>query len=281
MEYTVRDVTIYYEIYGSGTPVLMIHGWGPDHRLMKGCMEPIFQSMNKPWKRIYFDLPGMGRTQGKPWIDGSDPMLEVILGFIDGLIPNQHFMVAGESYGGYLARGLIHKRSAMVDGLLLICPLYAPYVVTADGVQKGDVPALQVLEQGVSLLQDLPEKDREQFEAVSVLQNTRVWERFQKEVLPGLNAADHEFLENSLGKNVPFSFNVDLLDQPYVKPTLMLMGRQDSFVGYRDIWRILENYPRASFVILDKAGHNLQIEQDHLFIEIVKEWLCRVSEESL
>jgi len=280
MEYTVRDVTIYYEIYGSGMPVFMIHGWSPDHRLMKGCMEPIFQSMDKPWKRIYFDLPGMGRTKGKPWITGSDQMLDVIFEFIDGIIPNQHFVVAGESYGGYLARGLINRRSAMIDGLLLICPLKAPYVITADGVWKGDVPEFRVLEQDQSLLQSLSKKDREQFEAITVLQNTRVWARFREEILPGLNVADTEFLENSLGKNVPFSFDVDLFDRPYMKPTLMLMGRQDSAVGYRDIWHIIENYPRASFVILDKAGHNLQIEQDVLFNEIVKEWLSRVLEET-
>ena len=40
MQYAVKDVNIYYEIQGSGTPLVMIHGWGPDHRLMKGCMEP-------------------------------------------------------------------------------------------------------------------------------------------------------------------------------------------------------------------------------------------------
>jgi len=107
MDYQVRDVNIYYEEHGSGTPVLMIHGWGPDHRLMKGCMEPIFQSMQQSWKRIYFDLPGMGRTQGKTWITGSDQMLDLLLDFIDGIIQNRHFLVAGESNGGYLARGII------------------------------------------------------------------------------------------------------------------------------------------------------------------------------
>jgi pimeloyl-ACP methyl ester carboxylesterase len=60
----------------------------------------------------------------------------------------------------------------------------------------------------------------------------------------------------------------------------MIMGRQDSAVGYRDHWQLIENFPRASFVILDKAGHNLQIEQEKLFRELVKEWLSRVSEET-
>jgi len=59
----------------------------------------------------------------------------------------------------------------------------------------------------------------------------------------------------------------------------MLMGRQDCSVGYRDQWRLLENYPRASFAVLDKAGHNLQIEQDVLFAALVKEWLERVEAE--
>jgi pimeloyl-ACP methyl ester carboxylesterase len=60
----------------------------------------------------------------------------------------------------------------------------------------------------------------------------------------------------------------------------MLMGRQDNIVGYRDQWDFIEDYPRASFVVLDKAGHNLQIEQDVLFNALVKEWLDRVKTEN-
>lgn len=88
----VNGVNVYYEIYGEGTPVVMIHGWSPDHRLMKGCMEPVFQSSVASWKRIYFDLPGMGKTKAEPWINNSDQMLDIVLGFIDTVIPNEHFV---------------------------------------------------------------------------------------------------------------------------------------------------------------------------------------------
>lgn len=274
MEYTVRDVTIYYEIHGSGTPVLMIHGWSPDHRLMKGCMEPIFQSMDTQWQRIYFDLPGMGKTPGQPWITGTDQMLNLILEFIDGIIPHQHFVVAGESYGGYLARGVIKERSTLVDGLLLICP------VAKQETLKDNAPALQVLEKDEAFLNSLSEEERQYFEGINVLQNKRVWERFSEDILPGLKVADYAFLENSLGQHVPYMVDVDLVEKPYRQPTLMIMGRQDSVVGYRDHWQIIENYPRASFVILDKAGHNMQIEQDILFNALVKEWLDRVLAET-
>ena len=135
-----------------------------------------------------------------------------------------------------------------------------------------------MFEKDDALLNSLTKEDRKYFEGegINVLQTKRVWARFQEEILPGLKIADYSFLENSLGKHVPFSFNVDALEKPYEKPTLMLAGRQDSVVGYSDLWQIIEMYPRASFILLDKAGHNLQIEQDILFTETVKEWLNRI-----
>jgi pimeloyl-ACP methyl ester carboxylesterase len=274
MEYTVRDVNIYYEIHGSGRPVVMIHGWSPDHRLMKGCMEPIFESLDTPWQRIYFDLPGMGKTKGWPWITGTDEMLDLVLEFIDGIVPGQHFAVAGESYGGYLARGVIKERRSLVDGMLLICP------IAIQETQRANAPALRVLERDEAFLNSLSDEDRRYFEGINVLQTKRVWEKFKADILPGLEIADYAFLESSLGQHVPYRVDVDRVEKPYMQPTLMVMGRQDSAVGYRDHWQLIENYPRASFVILDRAGHNLQIEQEVLFGELVKEWLERVLAEA-
>lgn len=274
MEHVVKDIPVYYQIYGSGMPILMIHGWSVDHRLMKGCMEPVFQSYNTPFQRIYFDLPGMGKTPGPPWIDGSDAMLEVVLKFIDGVIPNQHFLIAGESYGGYLARGVLKAREALVDGLLLICP------VADQETRLDNVPSLQVLEKDEDFLNRLSEEDQNYFTGINVVQTQRVWEQFAEDILPGLKAADYHFLENCLSRNVPFKDNVDQIEKPYRQPALLVMGRQDSAVGYRDQWELMRNFPRASFVVLDKAGHNLQIEQDVLFYALVKEWLERVLAEA-
>lgn len=41
----------------------MLHGYSPDHRLMAGCMEPIFNKKSN-YKRVYIDLPGMGKSYG-------------------------------------------------------------------------------------------------------------------------------------------------------------------------------------------------------------------------
>jgi pimeloyl-ACP methyl ester carboxylesterase len=85
-------------------------------------MEPILERRDG-WKRICPDLPGMGKTPSREWITNSDQMLDVVMAFIDKVIPDQHFVLAGESYGGYLARGIIQRKSELVDGLLLICPM--------------------------------------------------------------------------------------------------------------------------------------------------------------
>lgn len=271
MIFNYRDIPVYYEIIGSGRPLLTIHGWSPDHRLMKGCLEPVFQSLDTQWQRIYFDLPGMGQTPGAPWIDGSDAMLELVLAFIDSVLPGKHFALAGESYGGYLTRGLIKQRPDLVDGMLLICPS-----VYQDPHPKL-LPAFQVLEKDEAFVNSLSEEDQQYFTGINVVQTPRVWQKFRDDVMPGLKLADYTFLENSLSRHVPFSFDLDKLDAPFMKPSLMVMGRQDNLVGYRDQWDLIENFPRASFVVLDKAGHNMQIEQETVFHALVKEWLERMS----
>ncbi len=58
-----------------------------------------------------------------------------------------------------------------------------------------------------------------------------------------------------------------------------MTGRQDSTVGYARAWELLERYPRATFAVLDGAGHALPHEQPELLRALVTEWLDRVREQ--
>jgi pimeloyl-ACP methyl ester carboxylesterase len=89
--------------------------------------------------------------------------------------------------------------------------------------------------------------------------------------------ADQEYLSR-LADNYAFSFDVEVLAEPFDHPALIVTGQQDSAVGYRDAWEIVENYPRATFAVLDRAGHPLIHEQTHLLQLMVDEWLDRVEE---
>ncbi len=63
---------------------------------------------------------------------------------------------------------------------------------------------------------------------------------------------------------------------PYVRPTLIITARQDHLCGYRDAWDLLDNSPGATFAVLDRTGHFVNIEQDVLCQALMREWLDRV-----
>ena len=268
----VKGGPVHYEWRGSGRPIVMIHGFTLDRRSLVACMEPVFAS-HPGWRRIYFDLPGMGRTPGSSAIASSDDMLDVVLSFIDVVIPGQRFSVVGQSYGGYLARGVLARKAASIDGMALICP-----VVIAERA-KRDLPQHSVVAKDEAFLASLSGADADAFTANFVVQNRLTWQRFQEELLPAIRRADQTLLE-SIARRYVLSFDPDALSEPFHRPVLVLTGRQDSDVGYRDQWKMSENFPRVTFAMLDRAGHGLGIEQAGLLTCLAQEWLDRVTEAS-
>jgi pimeloyl-ACP methyl ester carboxylesterase len=261
----VEKANIYYEEIGSGTPILMIHGFSPDHCLMKGCMEPIFQERDG-YRRIYIDLPGMGQTKDYESIKNSDEMLEAVIQFIDTTLPDQSFLIAGESYGGYITRGVIAKMPERVMGAAFICPMIIP------DKNKRTLPEHANIQVDHEFLTTLTEEEREDFKGIHVMLDEYTWKRYNQEVVAGMKIADPAFLEKISGA-YGFTFRID--EEVFPKPSVFLVGRQDHITGYQDAYDILDKYPRATFSILDTAGHNLQIEQDQLLNVHIIDWLER------
>lgn len=268
----IKDLVFEYETIGEGLPILMVHGFSVDRETMRGCMEPVFAN-REGWKRIYFDLPGMGKTKGVPWIKNSDHMLEVTIQFVKKVIPNEKFLVVGESYGGYIARGIVYKEPESVLGIALICPLAVP------DDAKRDNPPRTIFNKDPEIYKDIPQIGRYYFDVLVAVHTKEVWQRFNAEMVSGFSKANGTYLRSiRQPKNYAYSFPVDQLPQPFKGPSLFLTGRQDSGVGYNDIWAFIEQYPRATFACLDYCGHALQIEQAGLFDALMKEWLERVKQ---
>lgn len=264
MECKLNDITINYEEYGEGIPIIMLHGYYSDLRLMKGCMEPIFAKI-QGFRRIYFDLPGMGKTNGEHWIRSSDDMLNVVLEFIEKIIPNEEFLIASESYGGYLARGVIYKKAELVKGVMFICPVIIP------DFSLRNLPKRVVLLKDDELMSRINERDAKRFRQMAVLETKDSLDKYLNDILPGIEICDMLFLTNIRSKHYAFSFDVD--KNKFHKPALFLLGKQDASVGYKDAMNILDNYTRCTFCIVDRAGHNLQIEQVEIFKTLTSEWL--------
>lgn len=265
MDTTVRigDVPVAVEVHGSGTPLLMVHGWGVDRRLMTGCMEPLF-GPDGPWQRIYPDLPGSGGTPGHPSIDSAEATAQLLVDLMDALAPGRRYAVVGESWGGHVARGVLARRPDLL-GMALLCP------AVRSGVADVDPPQAVVVDE--DLLAELSAEQRRAFAESHAVLTRRVWERNLVEIDPGVASADQGYLEEVLGPRRRLVDDTATTDAP----VLVLAGRQDAVVGYREQWGLAQRFPHATYAVIDAAGHNLQIEQPEVFEALVRAWLVRVS----
>lgn len=275
MRCDVDDTSVYYEIVGDGRPIVFLHGWSMDHRVEISDYEPIFD--HRPgWRRIYLDLPGMGRTTAGPSITSQDHILAVVLKFIDQVLLQQRFALSGTSAGAYLARGVVRDRAGAIDGLLLRVPC-----IIADDARRT-VPSFQPLIEDQNLLAGLDPADREDLGDILVHRPSYIdtqRHKLRTRIRPAEQAAgsiSHDIRADPA--RYGFSFDVDALATPFQAPTLIMAGRQDTSVGYRDAWSILENYPRATFAVLDRADHGWPLDSTRLLHALVNDWLDRVEE---
>lgn len=275
----VADGTVHYR--RSGPPpgdgaagdrvptIVLLHGYGPDHRSMTGPLEPVFRARPRPWRRIYLDLPGMGRSTAGPGVGSTDDVFRVVREALRRLLPHGRFALCGDSYGGYLARGLTTAEPGRVTGLALLSPVWEP-----DRARR-DVPPHTVLVRDPEALSALPPGGA--FESIAVVQTRETVRRTLEEVVVGIEMADPAALRRISGAFAG-TFPMERDGFPFTGPTLVVTGRQDAATGYRDGWPVLDAYPRATFAILDRAGHGVPIEQPTLLAALMHEWLDRVEE---
>ncbi|MFE7508493.1 alpha/beta fold hydrolase [Promicromonospora sp. NPDC057488] len=267
----VDGVQVHYVEHGppSGGGVrtaVLVHGFPVDHRIMTGAFEPVFAG-REGWRRVYVDLPGMGRTTA-PAVASTDDVFRVLRGAVEALVPEGPYVVVGQSFGGYMARGLAAADPDRVAGLAAVVPLIEPRH------ELRELPERQVLVRDPALAARVG-ADALDAEEVLVVQTEDTWSRSRQEVDPGLAAADPVVVAR-IEASYAGTFPVE--PKQFEKPVLIVAGRQDSMTGYRDAWDVVESYPRATFAVLDRAGHALNIEQRGLFEALAGEWLDRVEE---
>ena len=272
MQCDLDRATIHYEEYGQGRPIVFLHGWSMDRRVELPVYEPIF-SVRGGWRRIYPDLPGMGRSTAKR-IDCQDDVLEALLAFIDRVLPGEHFVLCGTSLGGYLARAIAVQRREQVAGLLLRVP-----AVIAD-TAKRTLPPFRPLVHDEALLAPFGTDERTALGDVLVQSPTYLaaHRRKLRDLVQPAIAANAPFVAEMRGdpRRYGLSFDLAEAEKGFTRPTLIIAARQDITVGYRDAWDILESYPRATFAVIDRADHGWPLESPRLLAALVEDWLDRI-----
>jgi pimeloyl-ACP methyl ester carboxylesterase len=260
MKCTVNGVPMHYVEHGHGTPVLTLHGAGVDHREMLATIEPALARLSG-YRRVYVDLPGMGDTPAPDAVQSADDVLDLLLGLVDRVVGDSDFVAIGHSAGAYYAQAVAEVRRDRAAGLALVCPL-------VDGLR--DVPEHTVVHTSGDLRSD------QEFRDYFVVHTRDMLDRYAEHVEPATHLVDQAALER-IGDRWQLSARPGY-GELFDKPVLIVTGRQDSVVGYAGQWDLLGRYPRATFAMLDRAGHALPHEQSGLLGALLEEWLERVTE---
>ncbi|RLP77275.1 alpha/beta hydrolase [Mycetocola tolaasinivorans] len=256
-------------VHGTGTPLIMIHGFGVDHRILLPLEEMVG---NLGWQRIYLDLP---------WAEGAEDsgvgspreLAASVLTEVSDLIGQQPFAVLGNSFGALIARHLAHALPERCLGLATLAGAFRM------NHAERTLPAHRVVTHDADVLERAGDA-RGEFESMAVIHTFETLDAFERFVLPGVRGANAVVLDR-LTETYTDAPDPELSQPSFAAPSLHLFGRQDQIVGFEDGLALRGHYPRGSFVVLDGAGHNLHIERPAVVGPLVRDWLDRAAAHGL
>lgn len=257
--------TIFCDIKGEGLPIIILHGLYLDSMTMSNAIEDTSIALNG-FTRIYIDMPGMGQSPAHNLENNSDTIINLLTKLIEKLVANRPFIIMGYSYGGYIARGIAKRFMNQVIGEVLICPVVVPQV------PKRRVAPIIHREIDQKFMESLPPAKQEELKDRLVVINKRTYHRSETDILRATALADSAFVE-ALYCGQYASAYIEADQQIHTHKTLILLGYQDTSVGYQDVFDLLPNYPHATVNILTDAGHNLFLEHPTQFEAIISTWL--------
>lgn len=241
---------INYVSIGNGVPIIFIHGLSLNNKSNIDFFESIIDK--NLYKRIYVDLPGMGKSNITDKAT-TDDILNSLLVFIKNIIGNQKFIIYGHSYGGYLALGIINKLKNQVLGSFITCP-----VITTNNDERLIENHKNIIKKKFIPINN--QKFFNDFLSINVIVSEKSWIRYQKLIIPGLIDFNSKFI-NDLKNHYNFSDKNNLNFINHKTPIFILCGKNDSVVGYKQQKEFSEKHKNIRFKLINNSGHNLLIDK--------------------
>jgi pimeloyl-ACP methyl ester carboxylesterase len=244
-----RDgVNIYYEVHGSGPPLLLTHGYSSTSAMWRGQIE----ALSKQHKLILWDMRGHGQSD---YPDDAAAYSETLtVGDMAALLDKasaHSAIVGGLSLGGYMSLAFYRTHPKRVRALLIID--------TGPGFKKDEA-------------RDAWNKRAHE-----------TGDRFEREGLEGLKSASRErssvVHRDASGlaraaRGMLTQRDAGVIETlPYIKvPSLVVVGADDTpFLAASDY--MAAKIPGAKKVVIPAAGHAANIDQPQAFIDAVVAFL--------
>ena len=262
----VNGTKLYYEIIGDGHPLVLIHGGLMDRRMW----DEQFEIFAKSFKVIRYDIRGYEKSES-PKVEFSH--VEDLFSLMKFLNIDRSYIL-GLSLGGMIAIDFTLEYPDMVDALIPVASGLSGYqyqdaenlepkfnaifkAAESDGVDKAidlllELPYFIPVEEKSGIRQRMRIMARENYNTWSAPQNIQIW---------------------------PLPPSSERLSEIEV-PTLIVVGDHD----VSDIFGVAATLEAkilgAEKVVIEGAGHHVNMERPEEFNTVVLEFLSSLSEDS-
>jgi len=261
-----NEIEIYYEIQGSGQPLLLITGLG--YGLW--YWQKLVSELCDYYQVITFDNRGAGKSSHPEGPYTVSMMADDTAGLLDVLELKQ-IAVLGHSLGGFIAQELVVKRPDLVGKLILASTNFGgmkvipvtPEALEVMTSREGD--PVELVTRGIEIA-CAPGFVEKQPQIVKDLIDYRFTN-------PVPSAQYHAQVAAGVGTAAYSDAQVDERMASIEVPTLILSGECDQVVPPGNADLMAKKIPQARVVLIPDTGHMFPIENPAAAAEVLKEFL--------
>lgn len=238
-------MNLHIQIKGKGLPLVLLHGWGFDHRIW---LELAAVASNN-YQLYLVDLPGFGLSPLMSWDEFKERLLMQL---------PQHFAIAGWSMGGLFATRLALEEQQRVSHLVNIAS--SPRFIKEKawpGVDKA------IFDNYFHNLAIDPGETISQF---VTLQLGKQPKRYQNQHMP-----KPESLKAGLEILADWDLRTDLVQLQ--KPACFMFGRLDAITPRVTMAAMQKRYPNFEYVMFSQAAHIPFLSHQDEFLTILEQFL--------
>lgn len=242
------NLKINYKVFGQGKPILILHGWSSSSDRWQNIGEIL---ANKNMRIIVPDLPGFGKSQPPQTAWSLDNYVQWVKEFSESVDDLKGgFMLLGHSFGGAIASKFAIQYNQKVEKLFLVsAACVREKTETKSILSKAAKP--------VKMLSFLPFYDLFR-------------KAFYKFIL---RRSDYPYISGVMKETYLKVISEDLSPKLFFikTPTTVIWGDKDDLTPIDQAYFINKKIENSNLVVIENAGHGLQIKQPELLAQKIVE----------
>lgn len=251
MSMNYHDLSLFYEVYGTGKEtVVILPGWGET----KNTFQEIIRILSIDYTVYIVDYPGFGNSPFPHRDLTMEDYTELIIAFLTDQQIKQPNIIA-HSFGGRIAILLTSKYAIRINKLILMDSAgIKPRMTLKKLLRRKTYHLLQ------SLSNLLPKKWRQ---------------KAKHKLFTTFSSSDYQNLTSAMRPTFQNIINFDLTYYlPHIATeTLLLWGANDRDTPLKDGLKMQKKIANSELIIFPRSGHFCYLENPYVIIRIILQFL--------